>query len=264
MRFNFLNPGRNNVAELWEGHGNSTYEGYLGNEQASRNTIYSRYAIAAWPAACCVENASKFVSASAALDALQAQETIDAQVLRNFMATSATASLDGEKSRSHWRSRFDPASRAVRFCRAICELILNAGDPTLVEMFYTNFFHRHQVENKEAVLPSVKSLIEKFGWENIQQALLGSLSTSSTEGVQIALKLSKELGGGAGKVLLNTAVETAVKVPDDSLRWSGVVGRLWDAAFSSGDKTNVDTLLSKFKQMDPKLKNHHYTLAVVW
>ncbi|KAE9310953.1 hypothetical protein PF008_g20324 [Phytophthora fragariae] len=253
VRFNFLNPGRNTLAELWEGHGNSTYEGYLGNEHATRSTIYSRYDVVAWPAACCVETASKFISASAALNPLQTQESIDAEALRKFMTTAATSSLDGENSQSRTWFRCDSPSRAVRFCRVLCELILNAGDATLAEMFFSNFFHRLWVGVKEAVLPSVTSIAEKFGWDNVRQALLGSLSKDDTAGVDIALKLSKCIGGEAEEELVNAAIELAVKVSDESLCWSNVVGPLWEAAFNSGDKAKTDALCSKFKQMDPSL-----------
>ncbi|KAG7385221.1 hypothetical protein PHYBOEH_009113 [Phytophthora boehmeriae] len=40
---NMLNPRRETLADLWKNRGNSTFEGYLGNEGATRDTTYSRF-----------------------------------------------------------------------------------------------------------------------------------------------------------------------------------------------------------------------------
>lgn len=44
---NFLNPGEESLDELWTVTGSSTFEGYLGNEGATRSTTYSRFALVA-------------------------------------------------------------------------------------------------------------------------------------------------------------------------------------------------------------------------
>ncbi|POM57393.1 Hypothetical protein PHPALM_38101 [Phytophthora palmivora] len=65
LKLNFLNPGRETFSALWANHGNSTFEGYLGNEGAKRNTTYSRYALVAWPVASGVENSFKYINVNA-------------------------------------------------------------------------------------------------------------------------------------------------------------------------------------------------------
>lgn len=135
VSLNFLNPGRDTLSELWEGHGNSTFEGYLGNEGATRNTVYSWYAIVGWPAVHCVENALKFININAALGALQAQKSIDAATLRSFMTAVADASC------------------SVKFCRALCNLLVQVRDPSLVTELFNNFFSR--LDEKEALVPSL-------------------------------------------------------------------------------------------------------------
>uniref|UniRef100_H3H6H7 Fe2OG dioxygenase domain-containing protein n=1 Tax=Phytophthora ramorum TaxID=164328 RepID=H3H6H7_PHYRM len=50
IELNFLNPGRESLAEWWEGHKNSSFEGYtIGNEEATGLTKYVDYATIACP-----------------------------------------------------------------------------------------------------------------------------------------------------------------------------------------------------------------------
>lgn len=85
LKLNLLNPSQETLSEQWALHGNSTFEGYLGNEGATKDTTYSRYAIVAWPAVHGVENAFKFINVNAAAEALECQRPVDAATVLEFM-----------------------------------------------------------------------------------------------------------------------------------------------------------------------------------
>ncbi|KAJ8569204.1 hypothetical protein ON010_g6058 [Phytophthora cinnamomi] len=254
IKMNFLNPGRDSLAELWEGHGNSTFEGYLGNEGATRNTTYPRYAIVAWPAVRSVENALKYIGANAALGALKAQKSIDAATLQSFMTAAADADLvDDEESYSlGYRPKSESVS--VQFCETLCDLLVAVRDPALVNLFFTNFFVR--LGEKKSVIPSITKVIRAFKWGDIGEGLLSTLDEeiqknsfgfmgyagkAGDSGMELALRLVKGLDRGtAQQVLLKAAVEKAVMVHDKRLCSSSVIGWLWMFVIRQGNKAILE------------------------
>ncbi|KAL4161629.1 hypothetical protein PRNP1_002181 [Phytophthora ramorum] len=97
IELNFLNPGRESLAEWWEGHKNISFEGYLGNEEATRLTEYVDYATFACPVVQCVEKSLKCINASGARVALQTEQSIDSAVLGTLMDAAASGSLCGPR-----------------------------------------------------------------------------------------------------------------------------------------------------------------------
>ncbi|KAE9310956.1 hypothetical protein PF008_g20323 [Phytophthora fragariae] len=237
IKMNFLNPGRDSLAELWEGHGNSTFEGYLGNEGATRNTTYSRYAIVAWPAVRSVENALKYIGANAALGALKAQKSIDGATLRSFMTAAANANSVGDDESYSLGYRPKSESLSVKFCQTLCDLLVQVRDPALVDMFFGNFFGR--LGDKQNLIPFIIKIIRAFKWSDIAKGLMGSLGGEIQEtrvgfmryareagdsGMKLALNLVQSLDGGpAQQDLLKAAVEKAVLIRDERLcSWTAV------------------------------------------
>jgi hypothetical protein len=63
VKFNFLNPGRETCSQLWtKPFGSSDMHGYMGNEGPAKDSVYSRYAVVAWPVKERLENALKFIN----------------------------------------------------------------------------------------------------------------------------------------------------------------------------------------------------------
>ncbi|OWZ05143.1 hypothetical protein PHMEG_00022822 [Phytophthora megakarya] len=139
---NFLNPDQESLAQMWEDYGESETEGYYGNEGATKNTTYARYALVAWPVSNGVENTLKFINASAAIDILQAQKHVPPEALRSFI-------------------------NAV------------AGSTSLVNLFFTTVCSN--VENKNNLVPAFVALARTYKWDDIGIALMSSLRSTAAD-----------------------------------------------------------------------------------
>jgi hypothetical protein len=132
-KMNFLNPEHDTNDNLWVEHGKRPKKGgYTGNEGSTSATTYSRVAIVAWLARHHFENALTFMPLDAAVDVLRDQQSMDGAALGKFLDV-VTARLEAENSVKKYREA--PASVSMKFCRALCEVLLRAGDPELVTGF---------------------------------------------------------------------------------------------------------------------------------
>ncbi|ETI35837.1 hypothetical protein F443_17902 [Phytophthora nicotianae P1569] len=262
LHLNLLNPGKETLKELWEPHGNSTFEGYLGNEGATKSTTYSRYAIVAWPAVHGVEKACQLINVNAAVEALQCQRPVNALTLRKFME-NVSAKLAEEKQSYSWR-RSNIVS--VGFCRTLCELLVEAGDSSLVHLFFVNTMNKLNRSIKNEIAAPLTALIRNFDWSDIGQELLESLSNEGDRNdvgvvvktddscMKITLCIVDGLEAGvARKALLQKAAEEASKLREDKLCSSEAMGLLCKWAILCQDKTIFYPVTAKFKQTDPKL-----------
>ncbi|EGZ25970.1 hypothetical protein PHYSODRAFT_487458 [Phytophthora sojae] len=252
LELNFLNPGQETFSGLWANRGNSTFEGYLGNSGATRNTTYSRYAVVAWPAAQGVENAFKYINVNAAVGALQAQRPVDAVLLRRFMEVTVS----------------------VGFCCSLCELLVDAGDPALVHLFFSNFVNGlNQYDKKDDLVDGLIALAGRFDWNDIGQVLLGFLdrtitadpmrmshyysrvaSNADDSGLRMALRIADGLNAGAAQqALIRAAAEKAAQLRGDELSKSSVVGLLWKRAIGCGDMDIFSIVANKFSDTKPSL-----------
>lgn len=263
-----MNPGKETLNELWEPHGNSTFEGYLGNEGATKSTTYSRYAIVAWPAVHGVEMACQYINVNAAVETLLCQRPVIAPTLRNFMDVVSAKLAEKDKSYS-WRQS---NALSVGFCRALCELLVEADDPSLVRSFFEETLSKLGNSIKDQLVAPLTTLVRTFDWSDIGQALLKTLSDKTNhrdENLNFGLRHEEETddtcmkvalyivngleSGVARQALLEKAVEEALRLRPDKLCSSKAVDLLCKWTIQSGDKTSFDTVASTFKQIDPKL-----------
>lgn len=166
---------------------------------------------------------------------------MDSATLRSFITTAADANLvEEDHSFSLNWSRSNSDSSSVKFCQALCELLVRVRDPTLVNLFFAKCFSR--LDEKKALIPSVTKIIRAFKWSDIAQGLLNSLDEKIEEssfgfmghyqevddsGMEVALRLVDTLDDGvAQQALLKATVEKAVMLRDERLCLSNVIGLL--------------------------------------
>lgn len=134
--FNFLNPTLKTLSEMWIAPSQSIEERCLGYRGGRKATTNSRYAIVAWPTVRHAVNALKFMPLEIAVEALLPKRPIDAPALREFWdADYDKINMENEHVRYSYKLSKNEIS--VRFCRAYCELLMEAGDLTLVNEFFT-------------------------------------------------------------------------------------------------------------------------------
>ncbi|KAJ8537432.1 hypothetical protein ON010_g13165 [Phytophthora cinnamomi] len=223
---NFLNPDQDTLAQIWEERGESTFEGYLGNEGATRNTTYSRYAVVAWPLVRGVANTLEFINASAAIEALQAQRPVAPEMLRTFINAvgDKVAETQAAYLREHAYSYTEPkkVSMSVEFSRTLSELLVEADDTSLVNLFFDKVCSN--VRDKDNAIPTIIALI----FDGLDD-------------------------GPAKQALLAYAVKDAVNLRHERLCSSKALGSLWNWTLRCGDESTIETLANKFKEMDPTL-----------
>ncbi|EGZ25822.1 hypothetical protein PHYSODRAFT_326790 [Phytophthora sojae] len=151
---NFLNPAMETYSQLWESYGSSESSGYLGNEGPQKDSIYSRFAIVAWPAVDNVELTMKFANLSTAFVILQNRGPIDSATLLKYMDVAFTklAAIDAfllERSQ--------------------------AGNSIMANMFLSNFFAR--LEDKCTVALDIAKLVSEFSWVVVVKAFSEAVAT---------------------------------------------------------------------------------------
>ncbi|KAJ8566359.1 hypothetical protein ON010_g6764 [Phytophthora cinnamomi] len=240
------------LSELWSPHGNSTFEGYLGNEGATKDTTFSRYAIIAWPTAHGVENAFKYINVNAAVEALESQRPVDAAMIRKFMDDVKAKQAQKEKSYS-W-----PPTKTV-----------SAG-----------FASVDDFKNKDELAAPLTLLARDFEWNDIGQSLLDSFSKTYDDDsdvefigdsddevaaeevveetdnscMKIALEIVDGLDTGAAQeALLKMAVEKASCLRQAELCSSKALYLLWKRVIRCDEKPMLDTVASNFEQTQPRL-----------
>ncbi|KAE9082814.1 hypothetical protein PF010_g21440 [Phytophthora fragariae] len=267
---NFLNPDQDTLAQIWEECGESTFEGYLGNEGATRKTTYSRYAVVAWPVSRGMENTLEFINASAAIEALQAQKPVAPETLRTFINAVGDKVMETQAAylREQAYSYEEPkkVSVSVEFSRALSEFLAEANDTSLVNLFFDKVCSN--VRNKDNVIPTIIALVRKYNWSDIGEAVLNSLK-EKIETTSYGYRTMKEASGSAmvdklqvlhglddgpaKQALLKFAVNDAVNLRDVHLVASKGLGALWKWTLQSSDENTIETLAKKFKEMDPAL-----------
>uniref|UniRef100_H3GL27 Fe2OG dioxygenase domain-containing protein n=1 Tax=Phytophthora ramorum TaxID=164328 RepID=H3GL27_PHYRM len=85
-----------------------------------------------------VKNAFEFINVNAAARALQAQKLVGSANIRNFL-DDVNSKLE-ETQHSYSRSQSNTIS--ISFCKILCELLVEAGDPAPVNLFFHKFLGR--------------------------------------------------------------------------------------------------------------------------
>lgn len=104
-----------------------------------------------------------------------AQKPVDAAALRTFLNAASTRLGSGKK----YCENDDKAS--VRFCRAFCKLLVDAGNPELVKFFFTKYCPRlGDLDENSTLIPVITKVVSAFDWSIIGEALLDVLGNKQT------------------------------------------------------------------------------------
>ncbi|ETI35924.1 hypothetical protein F441_17757 [Phytophthora nicotianae CJ01A1] len=252
---NFLNPGQETLWELWMPHG------MFKEENTLESRVYSRYAVIAWPVAKHTENVLKLMPEDVAIEKLYAHSSGDATVLRTFLQ-DLRARFEDQKDFS-WESESDIVS--VRFCRTVCKLLVDAGDPDLVNFFFSELCpDLDGLEGNEILIPSIILIVRTFDWRSIGDVLLKVLGKhvhryGNDEAVgalhlELALDVMNALDNGTAKnALLKLAVQEAAKFAHDELCCDEMVEIIWKHAIHCEINTVFTDVVNMFKETDARL-----------
>ncbi|KAF1319987.1 hypothetical protein FI667_g12713, partial [Globisporangium splendens] len=114
--FPLPNPDKLSMRELWGKSGPNTYEGYFGNESATKSIKYCRYALIVWPCASDLDLCFKHIGVDTVVMSFQtnSQRPLTVKALTTFM------------KRVEQRNRYGSLSEF--FAATIMELLVETGD----------------------------------------------------------------------------------------------------------------------------------------
>ncbi|KAG2774981.1 hypothetical protein PC129_g1585 [Phytophthora cactorum] len=273
MSFNFLNPAQETLGQLWAPHAVSREEGYEGYKMPTLCVKYAAYAILAWPTALHEENALKFMPVDEAVDAFYARESVDAETLSTFM-DDIGARLDAEIDKYYLRKDLSAKS-----CRLICEMLVDAGDPELVKVFFTeigiNVFllkppipvfspPLNKLKGNSSLIPVLTKITRTFDWQGYGEDLIQCLRASKRgrvpkedmgdSSMEMALQIVDGWDSGAVQdSLLKMAVEDAEALNREELCSSKAVGLLLKWTIRCSDKVVINKVANMFNEIDPSL-----------
>ncbi|KAL4161630.1 hypothetical protein PRNP1_002182 [Phytophthora ramorum] len=261
-----LNPGRRTLSELWRAHDTSLYDGSSGDKM--RGATAYRYAVFAWPATKNLDYTFNFVNIEAAAAALQTQKSVDAGTLRKFMERANEKPSEKEESRaSRGRRSYNDDSQpdTLPFCQTMIELIVKAGDATLVAFLLENFFGG--VKNMNQFTNGFCLILNTFKWADVKDAVLKALNltTSSSsdddysryrwgadEEMKLTLRVIDSLEcGEAQTALLRGVVEKASSIAPEKLVECESRKLLWKCAVRSEDVAVLEMVVGHFKKIKP-------------
>ncbi|KAG1708758.1 hypothetical protein DVH05_022383 [Phytophthora capsici] len=248
VKFNFLNPNQETFSELWDKYEKRIkHGGFTGNEGSTAITAYTRCAIVAWQKARHWENAIKFMPVGAAAVALNDCEMVAASSLRQLLRAVVTV-LKAEDSEQY---SSEHKELPMKFIKIFCELLVKAGDPDTVVLFFKE--HCQAISGRkgnEVLIPSVTEIVRTFDWSAIGEvvsALIRSEKEEDEEGLssmEFILRIIDGLEEGTAKQsLLELTVEKALKMDGKELLVMKGVGLLWKWVIHSGNKTFLESLI---------------------
>ncbi|KAJ8527441.1 hypothetical protein ON010_g14822 [Phytophthora cinnamomi] len=262
LKFNFLNPYMETHCQFWQKpYGSSDMHGYLGNEGPTKDSVYSRFAIVAWPEVESVEFTIKFVSLTSAFTTLRDQNSVDTARLQNLIELASTKLSDmGTQVAVDRRSRDsheteDSVSVSIGVCQVLCQLLGSTGTTSLANLFFKDIFRR--LNNKGQVASEITQLVRQFTWAGIGKALLDALDNKNkSEAIVHTLAVARAFNPGEAQQALSAlAVEQAVGITDDDLISRGPLKELCSLVFSNCSDPIIHNLSRKFEQMNPRLLN---------
>jgi hypothetical protein len=255
QKLNFLNPRMETLAELWLPRSKAVEEDY------EKTTTSSGFAIVAWPAHQHYENALEFRLVDIAVEALVAKRPIEASALRAFWET--VLKQRGEVWKAYLQHRCERPNMdvSVRFSQAFCELLLDAGDLSLVKTFLLDDCARLGGPNEnETLAPVLTKIIRKFEWAAIESEVAGLVIKPPLRksdhfpkaDVEATLQVVDGVGkGDAQQNLLPLVVEKALALDTEELLSSRIMNLLWQVVVRFGDKNVFEKVASRCTQIEP-------------
>ncbi|ETM51067.1 hypothetical protein L914_05001 [Phytophthora nicotianae] len=248
LKFNFLNPGRESLLQMWKSYGDSE-DAYTGNDGPVKRTKYSRFAIVAWPANLHLMYMTIFVSAEIAVEELLRQRPVGAVCLRDLLTITTTKDRWGKVNALGYMPK-----ASLRFCRSFFELLVDTKDVELAKMFITNFCpNLGGLAESTTLVPVIANIVRTFAWDDIGDTLLALFQqhrydTKGVSDTELLLLVASHLDGGFAKTATITA---AMAKAEYAIRFSEAVEVLWQVV-RSGDDQNFEMVTTKIQKRDPR------------
>ncbi|KAG3088630.1 hypothetical protein PI124_g14331 [Phytophthora idaei] len=147
----------------------------------------------------------------------------------------------------------------------VCELLVGAGDPDLVNFFFSKLCpDLDGLEDNESLIQPTIAIIRTFDWGDIGKILLKMLGKhvdryGNDEAVgalhlELTLEVIDKLDDGTAKyALLKLAVQEAAEFDRDELCCDEIVELIWKHAIRCEDKSVFDDVVNMFKETDAHL-----------
>ncbi|GMF51649.1 unnamed protein product [Phytophthora fragariaefolia] len=249
VKFNFLNPARKTLLQLWKGYG-KVEDVYTGNEGPIKSTKYSRFAIVAWPITHHLLHVVIHMPAEFAVEELLSLRPVNAADLRNFLRAIS--------ARHGWGPANHPFTMetSVRFTRSFFELLVDAGDVDLVKLFLTKYCPRlGNSYGNETAVPAIIKIANAFVWSEIGESLLDILDNGfhldgenrGHSNFELLLHVADSVNSAeAQQALLKMALEKEL-----NLRTVKGVGIFWKRIIIPGDAQTFKEMRDKILKVKP-------------
>jgi hypothetical protein len=263
----FLNPDNWTLEDFWGENGTNKYEGYMGNEGATKSTKYCQYGLVAWPLALDAAHSFTYISDTHAANVLREQRPLSANAVDVFL--HAVEEVTTHSTNSYPRS-YTKLPLSAEFSRSLLELLDDAQDARLVRFFFDNAFQR--VDRKQDVTAPLASLITKFDWKEIGPSIIGCLakfkawgessryfdenkSMKCVDAIQLAVRFAN--GVLESSTPSQDAVRALARVAVDRIKtivWADLPSTkfvtLWKVLAGLEDKSLESELISHFQGID--------------
>ncbi|RLN90284.1 hypothetical protein BBJ28_00015439 [Nothophytophthora sp. Chile5] len=247
----FLNPGKETRKQLWMNPDMETYPGY------------ERYALVGWPQAVDLANSHTLMGEVSAIASILAENPVDSNKLQTFFKTEMGEEEDTKPATTSAYALYprtapkkDEIPVSLAFCQKLCKAMAEAGDATLIEVFFKKFFGG--LKEKREFVPLLATLVRKFSWPDVATPILNTIDRQSYDTrMGLALKLADALEDADARTAVTMfAVEKAqLFFPrcQNDLSSSADVGLLWKLAMDCPDPKAFTEVEKLFQRMDASL-----------
>ncbi|KAG2765902.1 hypothetical protein PC129_g8172 [Phytophthora cactorum] len=189
--FNFLNPGKESLSELW------------GNDDGISTKGLQRFALVGWPASADIAHAVNLFGAPASVPIIVSHDFISAATLQLLLNS------EGGGGKPNFLVQLRTAEKNVEllpFCQKLGAVVVELGDARLANDFVKNCVTLLKEREKILFLPWFATLVDRFDWENVSAAILSAIDVKTSETrVDRALELADILShNSSARVELTT------------------------------------------------------------
>jgi hypothetical protein len=257
--FNFLNPAKKTLSQMWMPHGVKKDKGYTGNEGPSTSTKYSRFAVVAWPVARHLENALPHLPMDAVIGDLASHKPSDAAALQDLV-NQVKARLESER---RYDSDVPFWLYSLEFYQLFFELLAGAGDAAVVSVFLADLCPAlGGIRENDTPVPLLVALVRAYDWSEIGSGVMKALTTRQPwncdkrcySTLELSLRIVDELDDGAARqALLQMSLEKAAELDDANFCSDKISEQLWKWTKQCGDKGHCEAMAAKLKEVKPEL-----------
>ncbi|RKP18171.1 hypothetical protein ROZALSC1DRAFT_30108 [Rozella allomycis CSF55] len=244
---NMLNPDDATLSQLW-GTGNVTYEGYLGNESATKSTKYERYALVAWPQDQSFEYFTEFIGTQYAItwslmkDPERLHETLQALI-------KMEKEENNDPSIRFYNLGSKRESLELSLFEKICEALTKKKDIELVRLFFFDIvktlkFHESEIFR---VVDAIIELVVCFSVEVMLPIVSVVLKDSTQKYLHLRCLIAREKSFSSLAItfLSHETVETL-------LQQDVLLKLVLHSTFRMVDSVQFDRFLEIIKNISPQ------------